>query len=398
MRQGQYNAAIDIYQKCLEKVTIKDYSEQYARIHLQLGYNYGLLSEKENKIQNLQKSIDSFNEALKKFTFDNYPVEYVTGKHQLGWNYLDLSEFTNKQENLEKSIDAFSSSDKGLIEILENKQVLGHVRILDFQGLGYVTQEEYNTKVPDFGVAYVSPANNVYTQLGLADAYHDLAVLTKNSSYYNKSQESLNNAYMTRVSFDENALAISEKSDLSAYGVVKFHEGRDIEGFDNQIRAYEEALQISSLSTEKFAEIQYGMGTSYYQENPNNVTNIEKSIYHYKLALANTDKNHPFKYGKILNKLGISYASLGFFKDREENFEKAKNAFNTYLTIYTFEYPIPFAETHRDLAVLYSYYGNVKNNRTNYQIAQDSFDIAKVNDFFGNFSTYESFLNLYSLN
>lgn len=398
-RREEFKDAIDVYQKCLDRVTIRDYREEYAVINMALGQDFGSLSEKENKIQNLQKSIDYFNEALKIFNFDNYPVEYVMCKQQLGANYLSMSEFIDKKGNLEKSIDAFTSTENGLKEIYDNKQVPGHVRIIDYDTniIGYVTPEEFKTKEPNFAFLSVNPSNFIYTQVDLADAYHDLAVITKNSSYYNQSLESLNNAYMARISFKNESPSVLEKGDLNAYALVKIHEGRDIVGFNNQTRAYGEALVVISPQTNKelFAEIQNGMGTSYFEGDPNNITNIEKSIYHYKLALAYSDKNNPFEYAKILKKLGDSYSDLGTYKDREENFEKAKNAYDTYLTIYTSDYPVPFAETNRDMAILYTMLKDVKNNRTDYETAQNAFDIAHVNGMWNNFSDYESFLNFY---
>ncbi len=398
----QYKDAISIYENCLARITKQDYQEQYAQIHMLLGQDYSLLSDEENKIQNLQRSINSNDLALDIYTYDEFPIENSVINQIQGANYLTLAEFISPKENLEKSIEFYKSAENGITEIAENKTVQGRVRVFSpVNGLVYLTPEEFRSKKFRFRPLYLTPRLLVYTDLGLADAYHDLAIITKNSSYSNESLEYLNETYAIPTAFtlDCNAPPISDEKNSSAYALVKIHEGRDIDGFENQINAYNEALNISlGINADRYAEIQQGLGTSYYEADPNNVTNIEQSIYHYKLALAYTNKNKPFKYGKILNKLGLSYTSLGSFQDREENFEKAKSAFNEYLTIYTFEYPIPFARTHRDLAVIYSYYGDVKNNRTNYQVAQDSFDIAKVNGFFHDYSTFDSFLSAYSLN
>jgi hypothetical protein len=163
--------------------------------------------------------------------------------------------------------------------------------------------------------------------------------------------------------------------------------------------AYNMALNIiSPLSYEhkkRFAEIQKGIGFSYFQENPNNITNIEKSIQHYKLALAYTNSNHPFEYAKILKEIATSYADLATYKDKEENFEKAKIAYDDYFKIYTSDYPVPYAETKRDVVILYTMVGDVRNNKTNYETAQDAFDIAKANNMFEKYPDYESFLNFY---
>jgi hypothetical protein len=396
-QRGQYNEAISIYENCLGKITKKDYREEYAQINMLLGQDYGFLSEEENKIQNLQKSIDSYNLALEIYTFDNYPVENIIVIQSLGNNYRDISEFTNRFGYLEKAIELYKSSEKGLKEIYENKIVPGRVRVLGPDGLVYLTPEEFNSKNYRFRPAYLKTSVYIYNEIDLADVYYDLSKLTKNSSYYNNSKESLDNAYMARISFDVNSPSVSEKTDLDAYALVKIHEGRDSEGFDNQINAYNESLNVISPQTNKklYAEIQNGIGTSYFLDNPNNITNIEKSIQHYKLALAYTDQNNPFEYAKILKLLGDSYADLGTYKDKKENFEKAKNAYNTYLTIYTSDYPIPFADTNRDIVILYTMLIDVKNNRTEYQIAQDAFDIAKANNMFQNHPNYESFLNYY---
>ncbi len=362
-----------------------------------IGQDYGLLSEEENKIQNLQKSIDSYNLALEIYTFDNYPVENIIIIQSLANNYRDISEFNNRFVYLEKAIELYKSSEKGLKEIYENKIVPSRVRVLGPDGLVYLTPEEFNSKNYRFRPAYLKTSVYIYNEINLADVYYDFFKLTGNASYYNNSKESLDSAYDARISFDDNSLPVSKKTDLNAYALVKIHEGRDSEGFGNQINAYNESLNFISPQTNKklYSEIQTGIGTSYFLDNPNDITKIEKSIQHYKLALAYTDQNNPFEYAKISKLLGDSYADLGTYKDKKENFEKAKNAYNAYLTVYTSDYPIPFAETNRDIVILYTMLTDVKNNSTDYQIAQDSFDIAEANNMFQNYPDYESFLNYY---
>lgn len=393
---GQYKDAIEIYKKCLDKITDKEFPEEYAEINLQLGNDYSLLSKKENQIQNIQLAINSYNEAQQTtdFNFDNYPIENIVLNHNLGYNYLRMSEYSNSQINLEKAIIAFKISEKRIKEVYENKTVPGHVRIMDFQGLGYATPDEIKTKNPYFGVAYLSPYTYIFNEVDLAHAYHDLAILSNNKTYYNYSRDSLNNAFNTRISFDSE-IPVSEKRDPFAYSFVLINYAEYVDGFDNQMYAYNEALQIITPQTDKelFAEIQKGIGTSYVEENPNNITNIEKSIQHYKLALAYTDKNKQFEYAKILKKLAYSYSILATYKDKDENFENAKNTYDTFFSIYTSDYPIAYADAKADIVVLYTTVKDVKNNKTDYKTAQDAFDIAKANNMFKKYPDYDSFLN-----
>ena len=127
-RRGQFNEAIDVYEKCLDRISIKEFREEYAFFNLVLGQDYGFLSEQENKNANLQNSIDAYKRALDIFNFDSYPIENIAINSGLGTDYLEMSEYINRQGNLENAILSFNKSEKGIQEVYENKQVPGHVR------------------------------------------------------------------------------------------------------------------------------------------------------------------------------------------------------------------------------------------------------------------------------
>ncbi len=392
---GQTEESIEVYKNCLERITDKEYPEEYAEIKLALGSDYLVLSQKENKEQNLQLAIDSYNEAQKIIDFDHYPIEYIQMNLNLGDIYLQRSEYLEPQINLEKAIDALKKSESGIKDVYENKNVPNHVRILTSEGLGYATLEEFNTKEPDFGISYLSPSRFILNEVNLGHVYHDLAILTNNKSYYNDSLDSLNKAFMAPTSFYDNSMSVSDKVDLAAYAFVQMNYAECVEGFTNQINAYNDSLLIITPqnSQEQFARIHKGIGISYFKEDPNNITNIETSIEHYKLALAYTNQNNQYEHAIILKNLGDSYGDLAFFKDKEENFAKAKNAYDKFLTIYNSDYPLFYAEVKRNNAILYTSLSDVKNNKTDYETAKDAFNIAKANGFFWQFPNYESYLN-----
>ena len=67
---------------------------------------------------------------------------------------------------------------------------------------------------------------------------------------------SINNAFSARVSLDNNSFPVSEKSDPFAYALVMLHYAMTVDGFDKQINAYNNSLQIITPQTNK---IQYAM-------------------------------------------------------------------------------------------------------------------------------------------
>ena len=85
--------------------------------------------------------------------------------------------------------------------------------------------------------------------------------------------------------------------------------------------------------------------------------NLQKAINAFKEALKmNTIDDNPINYAATQNNLGGAYVALSKVRENENNLQKAINAFEEALKVYTIEsYPIDYAITQNNLELARNY-------------------------------------------
>ena len=73
---GNWNKAIQAFQKSLKVYTIEDFPMDYATSQNNLGAAYGTLAGIKDKTENCNKAIKAFQESLKVYTKEKFPEVY----------------------------------------------------------------------------------------------------------------------------------------------------------------------------------------------------------------------------------------------------------------------------------------------------------------------------------
>jgi tetratricopeptide (TPR) repeat protein len=90
--------------------------------------------------------------------------------------------------------------------------------------------------------------------------------------------------------------------------------------------------------------------------------NLQKAIQAYEEALkVYTRTAFPTDYATTQNNLGTSYANLADARDKEENLKKAIIAFEVALKVFTkYAFPVQYAMTQNNLGLAYARLGEVR--------------------------------------
>jgi len=339
---GNYQEAINTYNDLLKNWPPLLFDYQYGMIQLNLSRNYDHLADFGTGQENyLELSRDSLKQALTVFSPTRYPDKYVAIEENLGIIYQKLSEHRNRQENVQNSLNSFN---------LAYNALYGKGDINDY-----------------------------------ATFYMNLGITYENRGFYENNESDIQKA---RECFQKGLKYINIDNNPELYAKIQTNYGQVAGSFDDSLYAYREALKVYNPEKYPFeyALLQQNLGASYLndfietgsKEYPPNTTSLDIALSHLKNTHDYfTFDKRPIDYAKIKKIEGLVYVNLGLSKDREKNFILAKNAYTESLKVRNpIDFPREYAMTNADVAFLYLYLGDVKNNSEDRAAADEAFNKA----------------------
>ncbi len=379
--------SVDAIKKAIEKETDK---EEKAKLFLELGNNYLLLSEQgetrdnlvnallafnqaeklsssvfvkdnvenmkgflffklafiEDRSYNLERAIQHYKEALKYRTKEKNLYKYASTRYNLGNAYLSLRD-GNERENILKAIDEFKSA----YEIRkEQKNSLEFGVISNALGLSHLMLSEIASD-PKEAAAYLSEALAYFSDAA------DVLILDKYPVDYAMIQNNLG------VCFTRLALL-----------------GKDREkNFKEGIKHYKNALNVYTANDfpDDYGTTMYNIGIAYHNLSKISpmpykgeyLMNAERHLAESVNVFTESDKTDSFSRSNY--NLGVVYRDLFEIYKKKEFLEKELDAFKNALEGFNEDKtPFAYATSYFYIAQVYYGLGNKEEALSHYKEAR----------------------------
>ena len=407
--------AINHYHEALKVRTLENFPVDWAMTLNNLANVYRERI-RGNKADNIEQAITYFQKALKVRTFDNFPEDWATTQNNLALAYLDRIK-GDRAENLEQAITYFQEALKVRIfddfpedwAVIQNNlantysdRIRGDKADNIEQAILHFQEALKVRSFDDFPEDWAATQNNlgeIYRNRIRGTRVENLEIAVE--AYQNALKIYTFDDFPTDWASTQNNLAIAYLDRI---------RGDRAENLEIAIAYFREALKIRTFDDfpEDWASTQNNLAIAYCDRiQGDRVENLEKAIDLYQKALMVRKFNIlPIKWAETQNNIATAYSNLGIInsdriqRDRSQNLERAINAFQKSLSVYTFEaLPYEWAMTQNNLAVAYS--DRIKGNKIkNLQKAIASYHNAlkirtKENDPLNCLQTARSLANLY---
>ena len=310
------------------------------------GYLFFKLAFIEERNYNLKKSIEHYEKALKYRTLEKDPYKYASTKYNLGNSYLSLRD-GNERENILTAIKHFEDS----YDVRkENESSIEFGMIANALGLSYLMLSELARDEKETlsfltkAITYFSEAEKVFN---MSDNPLDYAMINNNLG----------------VCFTRIALLGMDKEKNLKQG----------------IEYYKKTLSVYTPEDfpEDYGTTMYNIGLAYSNLSkvvpmPDKATFLKKAEEYLKKSLEvfNIDQHKDF-YARIWYNLGVTYKDLASLYKSKEYREEEREAFLSALDALS-EDESPFAIATAHFYIAQSLYedGNSEEALKHYKIAQ----------------------------
>ncbi len=311
------------------------------------GYLFFKLAFIEDRNYNLKKSIEHYEKALKYRTIEKDPYKYASTKYNLGNSYISLRD-GNERENILTAIKHFEDSYNVR---KENKNSIEFGMIANALGLSYLmlselaNDEKENLSFLTKAAAYFSEAEKVFN---MSDNPLDYAMINNNLG----------------VCFTRIALLGMDKE----------------KNFKQGIEYYKKTLAVYTPEDfpEDYGTTMYNIGIAYDNLSkivsmPDKATFLKNAEEYLKKSLEvfNIDQHKDF-YARIWYNLGVTYKDLASLYKRKEYRGEEREAFSNALdALSEDESPFAVATAHFYIAQALYEDGNSEDALKHYKIARD---------------------------
>jgi CHAT domain-containing protein len=331
-REQDREKAIAFFEESFTVLTLDVFPEHWALAHLNLGNVYAIRLS-GNLTKNLQNAIQSYEKALQVYTVETHPHQ-----HEQVLVRLRPTQEAFKQLAGDTAVESFKIEDEESQEIPFVIQVLGaalrnqdnpQCLALFLEANLDKLNEHFVQQLQNFGLRVVRILETMPA---------DLSVIP------------------LRTHFFEFVTAMT----VFCSSMIVFSSGKKATNLNIAKAGYESILRLFTPEKvqERWAAIQWGLGTIYYERYQhrvgNRAENLELSIDYYQKALQMfTCKDFPEPWAAVQMALGLAY----YYRIREnktKNQETAIKAYKLALQVYTREaYQYDWARTQNNLGIVY---------------------------------------------
>ncbi|MCG3257341.1 MAG: hypothetical protein KAU62_14675 [Candidatus Heimdallarchaeota archaeon] len=290
--------------------------------HSNLGIEYGMLADVENREDNANSARKHYNICLSFFTKSSFPFEYSATNHNLSNIYRMLGATRHEMDSFQQSLDSckealsYWTPEHFPIQFAETQISLGST-------LNHIAEFNNDVKAVKESIQAFGLALDVLTipenPLKYASAHQNLA---RSYLFLSKYENSIDNCYKGILSCDEA---------MKVYTIQKH------------------PLHHARTQTTK------GALFSKLAREVNKKTNAKESIKYLLIALTVLDlTNFPIEYAIAHLNLSSSYLQLSYIENKLENSMKTIDSCEEVLKVYTLEkYPFHHFDIKNNLGIAF---------------------------------------------